>query len=88
MRTLTTLPPRRPDGPPRSPSVGRLARVRRAAAELTPQTIEQIAQRVAQVLRHEPEPADPSSSTARLLTASELARHLGVTRPWVYQHAE
>jgi hypothetical protein len=59
--------------------------VRRAAAELTPDAIEQIAQRVAQLLRHgEPgQAAEPSE----LLDAGQLARHLGVTRAWVYEHA-
>jgi hypothetical protein len=90
MRTLTTLPPRRPDSPAPSPStVGRLARMRRAAAELTPQAIEQIAQRVAQLLQHDPhEPrAQTQDPPERLLTATELARRLGVKRPWVYEHA-
>jgi hypothetical protein len=60
--------------------------VRRAAAELTPHAIEQIAQRVAQLLReHSDTPAAPTSG--RLLDATELARHLGVTRTWVYEHA-
>ena len=60
----------------------------RAEVELTPQAIERIAQRVAQLLRDElPERAEASDPVARLLSASELARHLGVTRPWVYEHA-
>lgn len=60
----------------------------RAEVELTPQANERIAQRVAQLLRDAPpEPAETSEPPARLLSASELARHLGVTRPWVYQHA-
>jgi hypothetical protein len=60
--------------------------MRRAAAELTPHAIEQIAQRVAQLLReHQHTQAAPT--TGRLLDATELARHLGVTRTWVYEHA-
>jgi hypothetical protein len=66
----------------------RRGQVRRAAAELTPHAIEQIAQRVAQILherRHEQ--ADARRTPARLLDATQLARHLGVTRTWVYEHA-
>ena len=63
MRTLKTLPTRNDmNAPPRSPNpAGRLARARRAAAELTPD--------------------------AHLLTAEQLARHLGLNRAWVYEHA-
>jgi hypothetical protein len=70
----------------------RLARMRHAAAELTPHAIEQVAQRVAQLLntpRHEhTPPADARPAPARLLDATQLARHLGVTRTWVYEHAQ
>ena len=98
MRTLTTLPPRRPDSPAPSPStIGRLARVRRAAAELTPQAIEQIAQRVAQLLRHELQPAEatdeptgvlnPPEVKPPLVDAATVAVALGVSRIFVYDHA-
>lgn len=92
MRTLKTLPAR-PDmnAPPQRPA-GRWARARRAAAELTPDAIEQVAQRVAQLLRHEQSPAvgaqdDTLPAPAHLLTAEQLARHLGLNRGWVYEHA-
>jgi hypothetical protein len=94
MRTLRTLPTRDDmNAPPESPQpAGRWARARHAAAELTPDAIEQVAQRVAQLLRHEsPPPADNQDDTrprpARLLTADQLARHLGLNRAWVYEHA-
>jgi hypothetical protein len=94
MRTLKTLPARTDtNAPPGSPRPsGRWARARRAAADLTPQAIEQVAQRVAQLLRHEPpSPAgaqdDTHTARARLLTADQLARHLGLNRAWVYEHA-
>jgi hypothetical protein len=94
MRTLQTLPTRNdPNAPPetRQP-VGRWARARHAAAELTPDAIEQVAQRVAQLLRHErPAPVDVEleahPAPSRLLTAEQLARHLGLNRAWVYEHA-
>lgn len=68
-------------------SRGAWARVRRAAAELTPEAIEQIAQRVVELLRDgNAEPKD-AESTPRLVNAAQLARRLGVTRAWVYEHA-
>lgn len=83
-RIHTTLPARqRPTSPDRRP-VGGWARVRHAAAELTPDAIEQIAHRVAELLRDQ---APARSTPPGLLNASELARHLGVTRTWVYEHA-
>ena len=54
-----------------------LQRLRRAAAGLD---IEAIATRVAELLRHAPPPSG-------LLTATQLAQHLGLTRAWIYQHA-
>jgi hypothetical protein len=66
----------------------RLHTIRRIGAELTPDAIEQIAQRVAQLLRsapHEHPPADDRSSP--LVDARELATLLGLTRDWVYEHA-
>jgi hypothetical protein len=90
MSTLSTLPPcthREPSVSPRRG--GYLARVRRAAAELTPEAIEQIARRVAELLRQEQvETAKVPRGPARLLNASELAQHLGLTRAWVYEHAD
>jgi len=93
MRTLQTLPTRNdPNAPPetRQPA-GRWARARHAAAELTPDAIEQVAQRVAQLLRHEQSPPAhapvEAHSPAHLLTAEQLARHLALNRAWVYEHA-
>jgi hypothetical protein len=79
MRNLTTLPPRqRPTGP--------LARARRVAAELTPEAIERVAQRVVELLHHQSHPIDDQESPD-LLDAGQLARRLGVTRAWVYENA-
>jgi hypothetical protein len=58
--------------------------MRRAAAEIAPESIERIAQRVAQLLHHD-RPA-PIAST-HLVDANQLASHLGLTRAWVYEHA-
>jgi len=57
-----------------------LQRLRRAAAGLDPDDIEAIATRVAELLRHAPPPSG-------LLSATQLAQHLGLSRAWIYQHA-
>jgi hypothetical protein len=88
MRTLT-LPsaPRRTNVPAARP--GTLGRVRRAAAEIAPETIERIAQRVVQLLHHERDQLNNGADAPRdLMDAGELARHLGLTRAWVYEHAQ
>ncbi len=84
MRALHTLKPRPHTTPPAPAGTQRRGRLRHAAAELTPHAIEQIAQRVAQLLH---ERSDTSSQPAQLLDAAQLATHLGVTRTWVYEHA-
>jgi hypothetical protein len=63
-----------------------LARVRRAAAELAPEAIEQIAQRVVALMRSDGPALEPETQV-RLVDATQLARRLGVTRAWVYEHA-
>lgn len=104
MRTLTVIPtPQHTNPPPTAvtprpwPQTARrapvkhspLGRVRRAAAELAPETIERIAQRVAQLLQHEPQPSDDRPAASRdLVDAGQLAKHLGLTRAWVYEHAQ
>jgi hypothetical protein len=81
MRTLTTTPARAPrDSCPR-PGRGLAATPRRITVDLTPQAIEQIAVRVAQLLHHHDPQGEP-----QLLTAGELAHHLRVQRPWIYKH--
>ena len=62
----------------------RFARVRRAAAELSPAAIEQIAQRVAELLAGG---TVPVTAPAGLVDAGTVARHFGLTRGWVYEHA-
>jgi hypothetical protein len=83
MKTTLTLRARPHATPPPSRCPGQ---ARRAAAELTPHAIEQIARRVAQLLREQHD-TQAAPTTGRLLDATELARHLGVTRTWVYEHA-
>jgi len=103
MRTLTVIPTPQHINPPRVaasrpwPRITRrapvkqdpLRRVRRAAAELAPETVERIAQRVVQLLRHESQPLDDRPTASRdLMDAGQLAKHLGLTRAWVYEHAQ
>lgn len=66
-----------------------LAAVRRIAVELTPQTVEQIAGRVAALLRqHPPPPAAGRPPAQTWMTVKELAHHLKLNPAWVYEHAE
>jgi hypothetical protein len=58
---------------------GLAARAHGVAVDLTPQAAEQVAIRVAQLLRER-------QGAPRLLSAGELARELRVERPWVYRH--
>ncbi len=89
MRALTTIPPRpRGTSAPSRGSTGPLARARRAAQEITPDAIEQIAQRVAQLLRHEPGSIDDGpGKPPELMDAEQLAKRFGLTREWVYENA-
>jgi hypothetical protein len=90
MPALNALPVRtRATAPVGSPSSRRWAHARHAAAELTPQAIEQIAQRVAELIhaRAQAEPNAAPTTQGRLLNAAQLAARLGTTRAWVYEHA-
>jgi hypothetical protein len=73
-------------GPPPLPPPSRWKRARRAATELTGEAIEQIAQRVAELLR-DPIEDGKGGRGAELLSAAAVARRLGVSRDWVYEHA-
>lgn len=89
MRTLTATSSPRRTNPPPALVPGPLARVRRAAAEIAPETIERIAQRVVQLLHHERQQLDGAADAPRdLMDAGQLAKHLGLTRAWVYEHAQ
>ncbi len=82
MRALATTTPARAsrDSCP-ARQRGRAAMLRRVEVDLTPQAIEQVAQRVTQLLQHNKQPGE-----GELITASELARRLRVQRPWVYKN--
>lgn len=87
MSPLTPTPPDSPTPWTQAPLPGRWARVRRAAAELTPEAIEQIAHRVVELLREHRDQPTARTASGGLVDAAQLARHLGVTRTWVYEHA-
>lgn len=81
MRPLKTTRPRKQrDTCPARP-MALAAMPRRITVDLTPQAVEQVAARVAQLLRQEDRSEQPE-----LLTAGELALHLRVQRPWIYKH--
>jgi hypothetical protein len=71
--------------PPRN-RAGAWARARRASVELTADAIEQIAQRVAELLREDTEERHRDRGGG-LIDATQLAQRLGVSREWVYEHA-
>jgi hypothetical protein len=54
---------------------------RHVAVDLSPQAVEQIAGRVAQLLGN-----SEQQRRSELISAGELALYLGVARPWVYKH--
>ena len=87
MRTPTTIraprdhcPTRPPRGLATTRSRGLAATARRVQVDLTPQAVEQVAQRVTQLLRQ------TEQRTPELVSAGELARHLRVQRPWIYKN--
>jgi hypothetical protein len=78
----------RPRRPARQRGLGAIAR--HVAVDLTPQAVEQVANRVALLLQrqqHVQEQAQTRESTG-MLTVTELARHLNLNRAWVYEHAD
>ena len=82
IKSQRTLPTTAADWRPRRVARGS-GRLRAAVEQLPPETIEAIAQRVAQLLtEHRAPTAGP-----QLVDADQLAGQLGLTRAWVYQHA-
>jgi hypothetical protein len=79
LATTSSAAPRR-ESCPRAHR-GRAAAPRRVEVELTPQGVERIAARVAQLLRE-------TREEPKLISAGELALRLKVERPWVYRHRE
>lgn len=86
MRTLS-ITPHTTYTKPTAPTPGAWGRIRRAAAEIGPDAVERIAQRVAQLLRGEHDDTREQPATPGLIDAFSLAKHLGLTRAWVYEHA-
>ncbi len=94
MLTPTTIPtrPTRPTRDSCAPPTrrrGLAATARRVAVDLTPQAVEQVASRVAQLLRHDQLRAEANApSGPTWMTAKELALHLKLNPAWIYEHAE
>lgn len=64
------------------------SRVRGARPPSCPDAVEQIARRVVELLRHDTQAVGEAPATAPdLIDADALARHLGLTRTWVYDNA-
>ena len=83
MHALSTVPTRARRGRCSSGQRGRRAAPPRVAVDLSPQSVERISVRVAQLLGQRA-PQDE----LELISAGELARRLRVERPWVYRHRE
>lgn len=84
-RTITTPTAFSGADGPRQRQVRRgRGRLRAAVEQFPPETIEAIAQRVAELLR---QPHPPTSGRG-LVTAEQLASQLGLSRAWVYEHAQ
>lgn len=84
----TPYRPPRDSCPPRRGGLG--ATARRVAVDLTPQAVEQVAGRVAQLL-HRQQQSQEQEQTRQptgMLTVSQLAQHLSLNRAWVYEHAD
>jgi hypothetical protein len=81
--------PARPARTPTQRRHGLAASAQRIAVELTPQAVEQIATRVAQLLRHQQQhDAEHATEPSGLLNVSQLANHFNLSRAWVYEHAD
>lgn len=80
MRTPTATPTRTSRDSCSTRSRGLAATARRVQVELTPRAVEQVAQRVTQLIRQ------TEQRTPELMSAGELARHLRVQRPWIYKN--
>jgi hypothetical protein len=61
---------------------------RRREVRLAPESIEALAFRLSELLGRSGEPADTDEERRRMLTAAEVSRRWGVSRRWVYEHAE
>jgi hypothetical protein len=75
---------------PYRPRRGLGAIARQVAVDLTPQAIEQVASRVAQLLHRQEQRQqnDEARQELGMLTVAQLAQHLHLNRAWVYQHAD
>lgn len=81
MRGLRTIPTRTVRERCELRGRGLAVRAPGVAVDLTPQAVEQVAARVAQLLGE-------WQGAPQLLSAGELARELRVERPWVYRHRQ
>jgi len=90
MHALSAIPTSTARGlcQPRRRGLGAIAR--QVAVDLTPQAIEQIATRVAQLLhraQHNQEHTEPREPVG-MVTVAQLATYLKLSTAWVYEHAD
>ena len=83
MRGVNACPSAAPQGRKATGRRGLGAAQHRVAVELSPQSVERIATRVAALLGEQRRQDNPE-----LISAGELARRLRVERPWVYRHRQ
>jgi len=90
MLTTTTIPTRPAHQTCATPARrrGLAATARHVAVDLTPQAVEQVATRVAQLLRHDQQTHADTPAQTGWMTAKELAAHLKLNPAWVYEHAD
>jgi hypothetical protein len=90
MHAVSAIPTRatRAPCPPRRRGLGAIAR--QVAVDLTPQAVEQVATRVAQLLHRQQQAHDQGQAQEKLglLTVAKLATYLDLNPAYVYEHAD
>jgi hypothetical protein len=71
-----------------STEAGHSSPSRATEIRLAPESIEALACRLAQLLAAEPLEAEATMARKKMLSAAEVAELFGVSRRWVYDHAE
>lgn len=59
-----------------------------AGLRLAPESIEALASRIAELVGGSPQEAAPSALAKKMISAAEVSELWGVSRRWVYNHAE
>jgi hypothetical protein len=90
MHTLSAIPTSTARGlcPPRRRGLGAIAR--QVAVDLTPQAVEQVASRVAQLLHRAQQSQEQREARepVGMVTVAQLAAYYKLNPAWVYEHAD